>query len=220
MMKSLILLVIPLLLVSCGNNRLYTPASSVTRTESIKIAEGYRGHRWLGKEKNVKHGLDADGILVHTPDTGLKSDESKRGGWWKVNRFNVSIPYKWGGFDTPISFDKKLSRGLYAGDIYTKAKREALYDGESKFAAGVDCSGFISRCWRLSKHHSTRDLPDISVRLGSFNDLQAGDIINKRNAHVMLFERFVGADKNYFIAYETGGPSAWLVKTRNELFHF
>jgi len=60
----------------------------------------------------------------------------------------------------------------------------------SEKCTGVDCSGFVSRCWRLSRHVSTRELPSISQQLSSYEELKTGDILNKANDHVVLFSHF------------------------------
>ena len=175
------------------------------------IAESYRGHVWVGKAENVHHALDDNGVRVDTPDTSLKKGTAARKGWWLTDSVNKGVPYQWGGFDTPESFDKKLKEGFYAGDVYTTAKREALYDGVSELACGIDCSGFISRCWRLERAYSTRELPAICKKLDSFSDLKAGDLVNRHNVHALLFERFVDETENEMLAYQTGSAPSWKV---------
>ena len=51
------------------------------------------------------------------------------------------MPYKWGGFDTPASFARKIRRGYFAGDIATADKKRLLEAAVSRRATGVDCSG-------------------------------------------------------------------------------
>jgi hypothetical protein len=189
----------------------YAPAATVTASEALRIAESFRLHRWKPSSSNVFHGLDASGVLVNTPDVSLDRRVAARPGWWEVDKICEGIPYQWGGFDTPLTFDRKLKAGFYAGDVYTESKRSKLYAGVSSRACGVDCSGFVSRCWKLARPYSTRELPLISHRLNSFGELQPGDIVNKHNVHVLLFERFLDKDKKYFMAYETGSPPSWKV---------
>jgi len=183
-----------------------SPASSVTRAEALAIAESYRSHTWRPSKRHIFHGYDADGVRVDTPDAGFRPAHGTMVGWWQPGQTNVGTPYKWGGFDTPATFDRALRRGQYAGDVYTAEKRAALYDGVSRHAAGVDCSGFVSRCWRLPRHYSTRDLPRISTALPSWQALLPGDIINRENDHVMLFVAFAGHDPDELIVYDSGGP--------------
>ncbi len=189
----------------------YSASPSITRIESLRIAESYLNHSWKPTVENIYHGYDAKGIFVNTPDISLDSGLAARPGWWVANQSNTGIPYMWGGFDTPVSFDEKLKRGYYAGDVYTQAKRAKLYSAVSSQACGIDCSGFISRCWRLSRAYSTRELPSICDELASFDDLQPGDIVNKHNTHVLLFDHFLDQNKKWFMAYETGSPPSWKV---------
>jgi hypothetical protein len=113
------------------------------------------------------------------------------------------MPYQWGGFDTPPQFLKKLRKGYYAGDVYTQAKRDALYAAVSQQACGIDCSGFISRCWRLDRL--------LCEPLQNYADLQPGDILNKHNVHALLFLRFTDKSKSTLMAMETGSPPSWKV---------
>ena len=71
-------------------------------------------------------------------------------------------------------------------------------------AVGIDCSGFISRCWRLSRPYSTRELAQVCVRLHSYDALLPGDILNTHNAHCLLFAGWVDAGCARMWAYETG----------------
>lgn len=192
-------------LVSCSTS------PKVTSEGVIEVAQAYHQHRWVPTQANVKHGFDAEGILIHTPDVSLSKEMAIRPGYWVANQTNVGLPYMWGGFDTVQSFDRKVKKGFYAGDVYTPQKRRLLEDGVSKFATGVDCSGFISRCWKLSRHYSTRELPHLCEELPSYQDLKAGDILNKHNDHVVLFWKFVDDSQTHFLAYEVGSPPSWVV---------
>ena len=196
---------------SCATTIDYSPSSSVTSQEALAIAESYRVHRWRPTEANALHGDDPNGIRVDTPDISMPEGIAERAGWWKPNSTNQGIPYKWGGFDTPQEFSTKIAKGFYAGDVYTDKKRALLYDGVSEYTAGVDCSGFISRCWRLDRPYSTRELPELCVELQSYDELRPGDILNKRNVHALLFVKFLDPKKKTILAYETGSPPTWKV---------
>lgn len=201
------------LISSCSTHPFidYSPSPTVTAQEALTIAESYRTHHWKPSESNIKHGLDKNGILVHTPDTTMDLKVAARPGWWKPNQINLGIPYMWGGFDTPAEFDQKITQGYYAGDVYTSAKRAKLKNGVSSETCGVDCSGFISRCWRLDQPYSTRELASLCSQLASFKELKAGDIVNKHNVHVLLFDHWIDQNKTTFMAYETGSAPTWKV---------
>lgn len=184
--------------------------SEVTRSAVMSKAMRYASHAWTASGANVRHGLDGAGIRVDTPDQGYQ----KRGavpGYWVPGVVNQGVPYQWGGFSTPEEFDRGLAAGLAAGDVYTDEKRRLLYDGVSREAVGIDCSGFVSRCWDLPKAYSTRELATICVPLPSWDDLKPGDALNLYNGHVLLFCGWVNPERKFIAAYETGGPPDWKV---------
>jgi hypothetical protein len=189
-----------------------TPAPSVTRAETIAIAQRYATLVWQPETHHVFHGLDRNQIRVDTPDIGHQPTDGSIPGWWIPGRPNVGMPYQWGGFDTPDSFLRGLAQGRFAGDLYTSEKRRMLYDAVSDQCVGIDCSGFISRCWRLDRPYSTRDLPAICDPLPDFTHLRQGDIANKSNHHVLLFDHWTNPRKTHFMAYETGSPPTWKVE--------
>ena len=187
-------------------------ASTVTRSSCMAIAERYRTHRWMPSERNVRHGLDPDGIRVDTPDTGYRVPGAFAG-WWTPGQWNEGMPYQWGGFATPEQFDREIAQGFAAGDVYTAEKRRLLDAAVSRHATGIDCSGFISRCWGLSRSYSTRELQGICETI-SWEALQPGDVLNTWNAHVMLFAGWADAGRTRLVLYEAGYPPHWLVIRR------
>ena len=189
-------------------------ASALTRAEVLAIAESYRTHPWKAEVSNVFHGLDAQGIRVDTPDVAFRPPNT-RPGWWIAGQVNIGVPYQWGGFCTLKEFDAGLRAGKAAGDIYTPAKRNGLESAVSRQAVGIDCSGFISRCWKLEKNYSTRSLPEICTPI-DVEDLRPGDILNLDNAHVLLFVRFLDSDRTRIVSYETGCPPTWKVILTNQ----
>jgi hypothetical protein len=173
------------------------PLEPVTRSEVLALAERYLTHEWTASEANVFHGTDPDGIRVDTPDAGFEGD-----GGWVTSRPNVGIPYKWGGFDLPEEFDEGLRSGRFAGDAYSAEKRRLLDDAVSRHSVGIDCSGFVSRCWKLPRSYSTRELPDLCDPVTDFSQLRPGDIFNRHNAHVRLFAGWADAAEARVIVYE------------------
>src|SRR4051794_13537193 len=96
----------------------FAAAQSITGAEAVRIGETYIQHQWHGSARNVLHGKDGKGIEVHTPDReggrGTPLDEC-----WRVNEHNVGVAYKWGGDDTPETFNRGIRAGKAAGDVYT-----------------------------------------------------------------------------------------------------
>ena len=183
--------------------------SQVTPDESMAIAQRYTRHSWQPFAKNILHGKDSRGVLVHTPDVTHDPDNDRRG-WWMPGRTNEGVPYKWGGFDEPAAFDAAVANGLAAGDVSSPEKRRLDNAGVSAQATGVDCSGFVSRCLKLPSVHDTSQLPAICRELASAQDLQPGDILNIPRRHVILTAGWVDPAHTWIFYYETGGaPDFW-----------
>ena len=191
-----------------------TLAQSITRAEVLKIAESYVEHRWESSPRNLLHGKDRNGIEVHTPDR-----DGGRGSplpnCWRVNAENIGVTYKWGGIDTLQSFDVGIRAGKAAGDVYTPEKRRHAEAAVSSAAVGVDCSGFICCCWKLTTRYSTRSLASICQKLLSTDALQSADIMNHPGGHVVLFVRWLDDNKKRALFYESAPFSKTLASERN-----
>ncbi|MCF7734004.1 MAG: hypothetical protein K9N23_20130 [Akkermansiaceae bacterium] len=183
--------------------------SQLTPAESIAIAHRLSTHSWRPFAKNILHGKDGDGIVVNTPDVTL-DPQCPRKGWWVPGEVNTGVPYKWGGFDSPDSFDVAVANGLAAGDVSSPAKRRADNAAVSKQAAGVDCSGFVSRCLKLPSVHDTAQLPTVCTGLADAGDLRPGDLLNIPRRHVLLCAGWSNPERSWIYYYETGGgPDYW-----------
>lgn len=193
-------------------------AESVTRADSLKIAETFIQHRWDASARNVRHGKDLEGIEIHTPDrpSGRGSPSSE---CWMPGAENVGVAYKWGGNDSPKSFSAGVRAGKAAGDIYTAEKRRLGDKAVSGEAVGIDCSGFINHCWKLTTRHSTNSFASICRKLPSPAALEPADIMNTANGHVLLFVRWLDAEKRRALFYEAAPFSKTLASERdvNEL---
>lgn len=182
--------------------------SQVTPSESIAIAKTYCQHRWYPFARNIRHENDADGIRVDTPDVGYLPPSGRKG-WWIPGEANEGIPYKWGGFDDPASFDQAISAGHAAGDVSTPQKRAADNAAVSRHAAGVDCSGLVSRCLKLPTVYDSSQLPSICDPLDNAKNLMPGDLLNIQRQHVMLIAGWADKEKKWVCYYETGGIPDW-----------
>lgn len=183
-------------------------APRVTPDEAIATAYRYTQVQWMPEERHVRHGPDSRGIVVATPDRTLAESGDRRG-WWQPGVPAKSLPYQWGGFDTPESFLEKIAAGRKAGDVASPAKRALGDAGVSVESCGIDCSGFVSRCWNLPRPYSTCELPGICESLGSWNDLRPGDIL-LNDRHVVLFVAWKVPGKE-IAAYEAGPFPVWRV---------
>jgi hypothetical protein len=174
------------------------------------MADAYLLFSWTPTEANAFHGTDADGVRVDTPDISFRR-HGVRPGWWIPNQRNTGVPYMWGGFSSLKEFSNGLRVGKFAGDVYTIEKRQLLDEGVSRFAVGIDCSGLISRCWKLDRSYSTREFPMICDRLSSYDELKPADILNAFNNHVLLFKSFKDLRHERIYGYEAGSPPSWKV---------
>jgi hypothetical protein len=111
----------------------------------------------------------------------------------------VGVAYNWGGWDTITQFEGKINNGAVAGT--TKMEEHADF-------AGVDCSGFVTRCWGItSQKYGTTTLGQISSET-QWTDLRPGDILNLAGTHVRIFEKYDSVDPNKVWVYEaTYDPS-------------
>lgn len=193
-------------------------AQSVTRAESLKIAETFIQHRWHASAKNVRHGKDSEGIEIHTPDRG-SGRGSPPSECWLPNAENIGVAYKWGGNDSPKSFSAGTRAGKAAGDVYTLEKRRLGDKAVSGDAVGIDCSGFVNHCWKLTTRHATNSFASICQKLPSPAALEPADIMNTANGHVLLFVKWLDADKRRALFYEAAPFSKTLASERdvNEL---
>lgn len=103
------------------------------------------------------------------------------------------MPYCWGGFSAPSQYRTGMTNGGRVGNINTSTA------GHVSNTYGVDCSGYVSRCWGLTSKRSTSTLPNVATKI-TYASLQQGDMIVKAGSHVVLYEK---ADGNGgYILYE------------------
>ena len=163
----------------------------IYRYSIMEKAKAFANADFYVNWNNISRGKYLGGKKVITPIS--------RSGYYK------GIPYKWGGFDTINSFNNGLKEGKKAGD------KKIIGSRGSKQAVGVDCSGFVSQVWGLQDKKSTHSLPYVSRQLYSFNQLQPGDILNKKG-HVRLFAHKDVTGR--FWLYEASSKD-WKVSTRS-----
>jgi hypothetical protein len=186
-----------------------TAPSQTTPRQAIAMAEKLSDHTWRPFASNILHGKDDSGVLVHTPDIGHEPHQPRRG-WWVPGEVNRGIPYKWGGFDDASSFDVAVSQGKAAGDVSTPQKRKADNAGVSRQAAGLDCSGFVSRCLGLPEVYDTMSLPTLCNKLEHPGALRPGDLLNIPRGHVLLCAGWSNPEQTWIYYYDTGGgPDYW-----------
>ena len=143
------------------------PQALTSRNAALQIGDSYVLYRYECEQAN----------LAPSDVTDPGGDKVRTSSWLVLGQ-NAKIPYKWGGFNTLQQFTDGIKSGRYAGDINT--------EGVSNYAVGVDCSGFVSRCWQLTYHSTTSDMPNITYQHANWDLIRPGDAVLK-SGHVRMF---------------------------------
>lgn len=118
---------------------------------------------------------------------------------WKCPRYVSGagtysfMPYCWGGFSTTAQFKTGLSNGGRVGNINTST---GAYVSNTY---GLDCSGYVSRCWRQSTKYGTGTIGNICSKI-NYSQLKSADALNKSGSHIVLYE-YADGSGNY-VLYE------------------
>ena len=132
--------------IRIDHQRVMQDFPTVTPAEALAMADLYVQHQWTATAANITNGRinDPNGVEIETPE-------------WVESGSNYHVPYQWGGFKTLEQLETGLLNGKYAGDKATDYTQNYCV---SSHCVGVDCSGFVSRCWKLPTHYSTRMMDD------------------------------------------------------------
>tara|TARA_B100000953_G_scaffold272720_1_gene244372 strand:+ start:1744 stop:4431 length:2688 start_codon:yes stop_codon:yes gene_type:complete len=170
----------------------------VTPGEALEMAAAYVSYSWVAQDQNIVGAATTDpqGVMIQTPE-------------WVQMGDNYHVPYKWGGFNTLDEFYSGLLENKFAGDRITDCSQNYCV---SNYCIGVDCSGFVSRCWNLSTHYSTAMMDnDITIAYDSWDDIKPGDAIHKVG-HVRMV--VLKNDDGSILTVEASGYD-WKVSYRN-----
>lgn len=153
-------------------------ANSIDRETVMQIAKSYAEHKWVCSQANTKASCSSSYVSDYTPGT------------------YTGVPYDWGGYKTLAEFDNELKEGYGAG---SHSRHGVLW-----CTTGVDCSGYVSKCWQ-EKRYTTSNISEISYVIDK-NSVKKGDIFNKAGSHVVLFSHFDSSGKPIF--YEASGSAS------------
>lgn len=132
----------------------------------------------------------------------------------RLREYDV-MPYVFGGFDTLTGFRSRINNQTCPGgwDRVSGNGTKHWYDptpqgfgyldGVPRNLAGIDCSGYVSRCWRIDRR-TTRTLPNICLQIDR-SSLKKGDILNWAGRHVRIFNNFRGTQVDIYEATGGGG---------------
>lgn len=141
-------------------------AHAVPRDQMMQTAEAYAAHTWLMNAANLTASCAPGYESVFNPGSTV-----------------TGVAYKWGGFDSLAQYTTKLGQGHGAGSYPS--------DGVLSCVTGVDCSGYVSRCWGTSQKYGTATIHQISHVIG-MGDLLRGDAFNDAGYHIVLWDRYAG----------------------------
>lgn len=160
----------------------------LSREEIMETASWMAEHRWVVKEENLYAPCLEGSVPAYESD-------------FQANDTVTGLPYDWGGWDDPETFEERMAAGDAAG-----SHRLHGLEG-SECTRGVDCSGFVSLSWTSTKKHGTSTIHEISSRLHLdwFTELLPGDALNKPGSHIVLFAGY--APDGRPIVYEASGAA-------------
>ena len=170
----------------------------VTVQDALATGDEYVQLVWNCSSINLTNGVvtDSYGNSVWTP------------GWIQVGS-NQKVPYKWGGFEDIEQFLYGIDIGKYAGDKYTNKS------SGTPSAVGVDCSGFVSRCWNLPYQYSTRMMDDaLALPYATWEEVEPGDAVHIPG-HVRLV---VQLNSNGSIMVVESSGADWRVSYRSYFY--
>lgn len=99
------------------------------------------------------------------------------------------MPYCWGGFSTTAQYKTAMNNSGRVGNINTPKS------GHVANTYGLDCSGYVSRCWLQPTKYGTATIGTICNKI-SYNALRTADALNKSGSHIVLFD-YSDAAGNY-----------------------
>jgi len=154
-MRRLLLSVLLLGAVTGGAIR----AEAITRDQVMARAKAYAFHPWRCTTANLTASCSSSYKSVYVPGD------------------YVGLPYDWGGYMTLFDFDQQIAKGFGAGS--------RAQEGVLSCTSGVDCSGYVSKCWDAG-HYGTSTVSKVSTTIAQ-SSLLPGDAFNKAGSHIVLY---------------------------------
>jgi len=152
-------------------------AQSISRVEVIDRAQAYCHHPWTCNRQNLEASCVSGYDSLYTIGDHL------------------GLPYDWGGYVTLHQFGVDIRNGLGAGT--------PPYGAVAACTTGVDCSGYVSKCWDTS-HYTTSSIGNVSTVIDRA-DLLPGDALNDAGNHIELYVGTLASGTPYF--YHAAPPN-------------
>ena len=170
----------------------------IIQADPIEIAESYRDLIWFVQEDNVMENY----TLTGNPQNGY-TDEQPCDWIDLIGEYSVGMPYHYGGRDDFIEWEED-----YVDGTLGPGGHSVHYPGSLIWASGIDCSGFVGRCWEIDNYilhmyfnttYIANNYEEVTVE-----ELQPGDCFVKPGVHARLFYEW-GEDNNVIVIEATSG---------------
>ncbi|MFW6598547.1 peptidoglycan-binding domain-containing protein [Propionibacteriaceae bacterium Y2011] len=90
-----------------------------------------------------------------------------------------------------VLIDPPYDRGAWPSDPHGRGYRS-------------DCSGYVSMCLHAGSSYSTRSLPNVTHTI-SKSSLRPGDLLNRYDYHVTLFNGWTSSARTHYYGFDTRG---------------
>jgi hypothetical protein len=157
----------------------------VTRSEVILTADTYARLHWTMTTANLT-GVSCGGGFVSDYPPGDR----------------VGVGYKWGGWNDVDDFLQKIEQGYGTG---TGGGSDTYSDYSIDCVAGVSCTGFVSRAWRLNEKYTLcYPDPDIPRKFCEITDAIEGvDFARRQVDALRKGDAFINDYHTILYVYQT-----------------
>lgn len=183
----------------------------IIQADPIEIAESYRDLIWFIQEDNVMEnytltGNSQDGYTDEQPCDWIDL----------IGEYSVGMPYHYGGRDDFIEWEED-----YVDGTLGPGGHSVHYPGSLVWASGIDCSGFVGRCWEINNYilhmyfnttYIANNFEEVTVE-----ELQPGDCFVKTGVHARLFYEW-GEDNNVITIESTSGNYNRVIQYEYDLY--
>lgn len=129
----------------------------------------------------------------------------------------TNIPYCWGGYT--LAFKTQIANGYYASNVCTKSDGNNV--GYISKTAGLDCSGFVSRVFKLGSHYGTSQLTQLScfTKRSKNENVKKNDVLIAPGVHTLIVQKvYTKKDKIYMDTVEESKSFGAIVKRTGRSF--
>ncbi len=175
-----------------------TPLGPIMRHANTKSSKLAGITKSIGTNQMIAESNSYCTSAVTVPAAAVPNDASTPGRTqplYMTTSGSYGVPYSYGGFEDRPNFATHMSQATTsnhykAGDVDTSQQISYSGTGASQWTGypyfGVDCSGFVSRCWGLSSKESTTSLLNYVLNACPAT-FQQGDIMDLPGTHVRMY---------------------------------